>query len=350
MLNLDEPNDSQGTCSARSEERRNKKKKKRSRVQNTLDDDVHSDAVPQIQTRRRRGPQGVDPRTQGPQDGRQHTPNMTSTSRQQEMRLYMDKLRELIPHLPKHGKMPQTDVIQTTIDYICDLQRTLESHPRLQGLDPRVIAAPGNSLPPMQMQQLLLQQRKQQRVIQLQQQQWRLQLQQQYQQRDQYPQLETYQHQHFQRLGQFQQSDQYGELDHYEQQEQREYQQSFIKPYQQQQQQQPRQYQHLQHLQQQHQQQLHDHQQHQPPIPHQHQHHQQQHQHQQQQHQHQQHQHQQQQYQHQQQYQQQPQQIQQRDALSTRRPLSTIATTPTRSTLQLSRTAQLPQRSSWTPA
>lgn len=89
-------------------------------------------------------------------------------TQQSEMRMYLDKLREIVPHVPKQGKTPKMQLIQNAIDYICDLQQALEAHPRLKGLDPRVIAAPNNILSPMQMQELLLEKQRQQ-ALQMQQ-------------------------------------------------------------------------------------------------------------------------------------------------------------------------------------
>ncbi|XP_047735909.1 putative mediator of RNA polymerase II transcription subunit 26, partial [Hyalella azteca] len=166
MLNLDEQATPLGSCPSRKGRRRNNNKKKRSRDQTpAVEEPNRPDHLPSTSSRRRRGP--GDQNSSAIRDAPR--PKGTSASRLEELRLYMDKLRELVPH--KHDREDQPeDLIQKTIAYICELQKTLENHPRLQGLDPRVIAAPGNALPPMEMQQLLLQQRKQLRLQQLQQQ------------------------------------------------------------------------------------------------------------------------------------------------------------------------------------
>lgn len=48
------------------------------------------------------------------------------------MRLYLDKLREIVPHIPKNRKVTRLELIQHVIDYICDLQHALEDHPGLK--------------------------------------------------------------------------------------------------------------------------------------------------------------------------------------------------------------------------
>ncbi|XP_042221702.1 achaete-scute homolog 2-like isoform X2 [Homarus americanus] len=49
-----------------------------------------------------------------------------------EMRLYLDKLKEIVPHIPKNRKVTRLELIQHVIDYICDLQHALEDHPGLK--------------------------------------------------------------------------------------------------------------------------------------------------------------------------------------------------------------------------
>lgn len=48
------------------------------------------------------------------------------------MRHYLDKLREIVPHIPKNRKVTRLELIQHVIDYICDLQHALEDHPGLK--------------------------------------------------------------------------------------------------------------------------------------------------------------------------------------------------------------------------
>ncbi|XP_069937514.1 DNA-binding protein inhibitor ID-2-like [Cherax quadricarinatus] len=47
----------------------------------------------------------------------------------QEIREYLDKLRQLVPACPKAGKLSRLAVIQHVIDYIVELQDTLVHHP-----------------------------------------------------------------------------------------------------------------------------------------------------------------------------------------------------------------------------
>lgn len=44
-----------------------------------------------------------------------------------EMRRYMDKLKDLVPQCPKNRKVSKLELIQHVIDYISDLQDTLQS-------------------------------------------------------------------------------------------------------------------------------------------------------------------------------------------------------------------------------
>ncbi|ROT68554.1 hypothetical protein C7M84_013286 [Penaeus vannamei] len=61
-----------------------------------------------------------------------------------EMRLYLDKLREIVPHIPRNRKVTRLELIQHVIDYICDLQHALEDHPGLKDEH----AGPGLLTPP----------------------------------------------------------------------------------------------------------------------------------------------------------------------------------------------------------
>ena len=47
----------------------------------------------------------------------------------EEMQVYLTKLKELVPFMPKNRKLSKLEVIQYVIDYICDLQNALETHP-----------------------------------------------------------------------------------------------------------------------------------------------------------------------------------------------------------------------------
>lgn len=47
----------------------------------------------------------------------------------EEIQMYLSKLKELVPFMPKNKKLSRLEVIQHVIDYICHLQHTLEAHP-----------------------------------------------------------------------------------------------------------------------------------------------------------------------------------------------------------------------------
>lgn len=71
-----------------------------------------------------------------------------------EMRLYLDKLRELVPGMPRTGKLSRVRLIHSAIDYITDLQEALEARARRklrdkQGQHPR---PPLAALPPAQLE------------------------------------------------------------------------------------------------------------------------------------------------------------------------------------------------------
>ncbi|XP_057380269.1 protein extra-macrochaetae-like [Daphnia carinata] len=44
---------------------------------------------------------------------------------QVEIQMYLSKLRELVPNMPKNRKVSKVEVINNVIDYICDLQTAL---------------------------------------------------------------------------------------------------------------------------------------------------------------------------------------------------------------------------------
>lgn len=52
-----------------------------------------------------------------------------------EIQLYLSKLKDLVPFMPKNKKLSKLDVILNVIDYICDLQAALESHPAVNQFD-----------------------------------------------------------------------------------------------------------------------------------------------------------------------------------------------------------------------
>lgn len=59
----------------------------------------------------------------------------TAPDNEAEMRLYLDKLKEIVPHCPKHKKVTRLELIQYVIDYICDLQQALDDRAGLRGAD-----------------------------------------------------------------------------------------------------------------------------------------------------------------------------------------------------------------------
>lgn len=44
-----------------------------------------------------------------------------------EIQMYLSKLKDLVPNMPKNKKISKLEVIQNVIDYICDLQRALDT-------------------------------------------------------------------------------------------------------------------------------------------------------------------------------------------------------------------------------
>lgn len=50
-----------------------------------------------------------------------------------EMKMYLSKLKDLVPFMPKNRKLSKLEIIQHVIDYICDLQSELETHPEIGG-------------------------------------------------------------------------------------------------------------------------------------------------------------------------------------------------------------------------
>lgn len=56
-----------------------------------------------------------------------------SDSENAEIQMYLSKLKDLVPFMPKNRKLSKLEVIQHVIDYICDLQLALETHPMAGG-------------------------------------------------------------------------------------------------------------------------------------------------------------------------------------------------------------------------
>ncbi|KAJ6634280.1 Protein extra-macrochaetae [Pseudolycoriella hygida] len=44
-----------------------------------------------------------------------------------EIQMYLSKLKDLVPNMPKDKKLSKLEVIRNVINYICDLQRALET-------------------------------------------------------------------------------------------------------------------------------------------------------------------------------------------------------------------------------
>lgn len=47
----------------------------------------------------------------------------------EEIQMYLSKLKDLVPFMPKNRKLSKLEVIRHVIEYICELQYALESHP-----------------------------------------------------------------------------------------------------------------------------------------------------------------------------------------------------------------------------
>ncbi|XP_013190773.1 protein extra-macrochaetae [Amyelois transitella] len=58
-----------------------------------------------------------------------------------EIQMYLSKLQDLVPFMPKNRKISKLEVIQHVIDYICDLQSALENHPAMDQFDAEVALA-----------------------------------------------------------------------------------------------------------------------------------------------------------------------------------------------------------------
>lgn len=44
-----------------------------------------------------------------------------------EIQMYLSKLKDLVPYMPKKKKLSKLEVIENVIDYICDLQSALQT-------------------------------------------------------------------------------------------------------------------------------------------------------------------------------------------------------------------------------
>lgn len=57
----------------------------------------------------------------------------------EEIQMYLSKLKDLVPFMPKNRKLSKLEVIQHVIDYICDLQCALETHPAVSAFDAQAV-------------------------------------------------------------------------------------------------------------------------------------------------------------------------------------------------------------------
>jgi DNA-binding protein inhibitor ID len=63
-----------------------------------------------------------------------------------EIQMYISKLKDLVPFMPKNRKLSKLEVIQNVIDYICDLQSALESNPDVNNFNAAAVLAGQNQL------------------------------------------------------------------------------------------------------------------------------------------------------------------------------------------------------------
>jgi Helix-loop-helix DNA-binding domain len=62
-------------------------------------------------------------------DGKVRKAAQQQPEEQVEIQLYLSKLKDLVPNMPRNRKVSKVEVIEHVIDYICDLQMALENHP-----------------------------------------------------------------------------------------------------------------------------------------------------------------------------------------------------------------------------
>ncbi|XP_059468381.1 protein extra-macrochaetae [Neocloeon triangulifer] len=70
----------------------------------------------------------------------------TRTPENEEIHVYLSKLKELVPYVPRNRKLSKLEVIHHVIDYICDLQNALDTHH--PGLSTVAAVAAANSTAP----------------------------------------------------------------------------------------------------------------------------------------------------------------------------------------------------------
>ena len=61
-----------------------------------------------------------------------------------EIQMYISKLKDLVPFMPKNRKLSKLEVIQHVIQYICDLQTALDTHPSVNEFDAAAVLAVQN--------------------------------------------------------------------------------------------------------------------------------------------------------------------------------------------------------------
>jgi DNA-binding protein inhibitor ID len=63
-----------------------------------------------------------------------------------EIQMYISKLKDLVPFMPKNRKLSKLEVIQHVIDYICDLQSALESNPDVNNFNAAAVLAQAQNM------------------------------------------------------------------------------------------------------------------------------------------------------------------------------------------------------------
>lgn len=63
-----------------------------------------------------------------------------------EIQMYISKLKDLVPFMPKNRKLSKLEVITNVIQYICDLQTALDSDPAVSEFDAAAVLASQNHL------------------------------------------------------------------------------------------------------------------------------------------------------------------------------------------------------------
>lgn len=67
---------------------------------------------------------------------------------EQEMQACFSKLKELVPSVPQDKKLSKVQLLQHVIDYILDLELTLDSHPSIR-TSPSIIKALSETRKPL---------------------------------------------------------------------------------------------------------------------------------------------------------------------------------------------------------